>query len=214
MFFGYFPHWEYNAWYKNGFTFCIESVREFHKYSGKVRNDERYPGSAAFYEDQMRLFRGQRNFYISGFALFSLFIIKRLVTLLSQQAMLQADAEASRKQAENISKHVETLTSAASSSSKKASPKKEASPENENLLLDMKEKIAELGQQNEKLEKQLHALKKQAEATNKEYDRLTGEYSELQVHTDDPSTWIAFIHVLFFSIPQNKYDRISQTRDR
>lgn len=163
----------------------------------------------------MRLFRGQRNFYISGFSLFCLFIIKRLATLISQQAQYQADAEASRRQAENMSKHVENLTTEAVSaaSSKKGSSKKE--PDNENLLLDMKAKIAELLEQNEKLEKGLHAMKKQAEATNKEYDRLTGEYAELQVI----SSYLLFHFTLvkcnfFLLILQNKYDKMNQNRDR
>lgn len=127
----------------------------------------------------MRLFRGQRNFYISGFSLFCLFIIKRLATLISQQAQYQADAEASRRQAENMSKHVENLTTEAVTASSKKNSKKDA--DSDNLLLDMKAKIAELLEQNEKLEKGLHAMKKQAESTNKEYDRLTGEYAQLQV---------------------------------
>lgn len=179
------------------FLFFVESIREFHKYSGKVREDDgRYYGSAAFHEDQMRLFRGQRNFYISGFSLFCLFIIKRLANLISQQALYQAEAEASRRQAENMSKHVENITNAAASGSKDSSQKKESSKSNnqdsENLLLEMKEKMSKLVEENESLEKKLLAIKKQAESTNKEYDRLTGEYAELQ----------------------NKYDKISSSRDR
>ncbi|KAH9402947.1 b-cell receptor-associated protein [Tyrophagus putrescentiae] len=171
------------------FLFFADSIREFHKYSGRVRKDENTQ-LATHYEDQMRLFRGQRNFYISGFSLFCLFIIKRLATLISQQAQYQAEAEASRRQAENISKHVENLTSEAASAASSKTSKKDSG--NESLLLDMKVKMAELVEKNEKLEKSLQAMKKQAEATNKEYDRLTGEYAELQ----------------------NKYDKINQNRDR
>ncbi|VEN62682.1 unnamed protein product [Callosobruchus maculatus] len=41
-------------------------------------------------EGCMRLFRAQRNFYISGFSLFVWFVIRRLVIVISQQAALQA----------------------------------------------------------------------------------------------------------------------------
>lgn len=47
----------------------------------------------------MRLFRAQRNFYISGFALFLSLVIKRLVTLISSLATMQAQSEAALKQA-------------------------------------------------------------------------------------------------------------------
>ena len=156
--------------YKFFFCLCIiESVREFSKYSGKVRDDDLVgAASPKYYEDQMRLFRAQRNFYISGYSLFCLFIIKRLAGLISQQAIYQAEAEASRRQAENMSKHIETLTTNSGDSGNSAGT--------EELLL-----IADLNEMNEKLRKDLQALKKQAESTNKEYDRLTGEYAALQV---------------------------------
>ena len=47
----------------------------------------------------MRLFIAQRNFYISGFALFLSLVIKRLVTLISSLATMQAQSEAALKQA-------------------------------------------------------------------------------------------------------------------
>ena len=57
----------------------------------------------------MRLFRAQRNFYISGFALFLCLVIKRLVGLISANAILQAERTAAIKQAASASKAAEQL---------------------------------------------------------------------------------------------------------
>ncbi len=52
----------------------------------------------------MRLFRAQRNFYISGFALFLCLVIKRMVALISSAATLEAEKEAAVKQAKSASR--------------------------------------------------------------------------------------------------------------
>ena len=52
----------------------------------------------------MRLFRAQRNFYISGFALFLCLVIRRLVALISTGATLEAEKEAAMKQATSASR--------------------------------------------------------------------------------------------------------------
>merc|ERR1711953_587992 len=60
----------------------------------------------------MRLFRAQRNFYIAGFALFLCLVIKRLVSLISANAGLQAEKDAAMKQAESASRAAETFMNA------------------------------------------------------------------------------------------------------
>merc|ERR1719323_2658802 len=57
----------------------------------------------------MRLFRAHRNFYIAGFALFLCLVIKRLVSLISANAGLQAEKDAAMKQAESASRAAETF---------------------------------------------------------------------------------------------------------
>ncbi len=52
----------------------------------------------------MRLFRAQRNFYLSGFALFLCLVIQRLVRLISSGATLEAEKDAAIKQASSASK--------------------------------------------------------------------------------------------------------------
>ncbi|NXP80818.1 BAP31 protein, partial [Ramphastos sulfuratus] len=51
----------------------------------------------------MRRFRAQRNLYLAGFALLLAFLLRRLATLISQQALLGASSEAFRRQAEGAS---------------------------------------------------------------------------------------------------------------
>lgn len=49
-------------------------------------------------QHSMRLFRAQRNFYITGFSIFLILVIRRLVMLISTQATLLAQSEASMRQ--------------------------------------------------------------------------------------------------------------------
>lgn len=60
-------------------------------------------------QGSMRLFRAQRNFYISGFSLFLWLVIRRLVTLISAQANLQAQSEASMRQAQSATTAAKSL---------------------------------------------------------------------------------------------------------
>lgn len=79
--------------------FLLEAVREMAKYSKEELSEDAQLDLKM--QHSMRLFRAQRNFYISGFAIFLVLIIKRLVTLISQQAQLIAQSEASMKQAKS-----------------------------------------------------------------------------------------------------------------
>ncbi len=60
--------------------------------------------SFPLHQMHMRLFRAQRNFYISGFALFLCLVIRRLVGLISTGATLEAEKEAAMKQAASASR--------------------------------------------------------------------------------------------------------------
>lgn len=59
----------------------------------------------------MRLFRAQRNFYISGFSIFLTLVIRRLVILISSQAQLLAQSEASMRQAQSATVAARSLLS-------------------------------------------------------------------------------------------------------
>lgn len=129
-------------------------------------------GSIAYHEDQMRLFRAQRNLYIIGFALFNLFVIKRVSNLISNQAFLKIEADTLRKQAQGISKQA---------SESLAGPGGDDGGKLKKRVEELTKENAEYKAENEKLKKNIQAIKAQAEGTNKEFDRLSEEHAKLQV---------------------------------
>jgi B-cell receptor-associated protein 31 len=152
--------------------FLLEAIREMRKYS----NHEHTGESSLNMEMQhsMRLFRAQRNFYISGFAIFLTLVIRRLVTLISTQATLVAQAEASMKQAQSATATARTLL--AQKDGTGDAKKTEGKDEVDNLKKKVKDLETELSTE----KKDKLALKAQSESLIKEYDRLTEEYSKLQ----------------------------------
>lgn len=81
-------------------------------------------------QHSMRLFRAQRNFYISGFSIFLVLVIRRLVTLISSQATLLAQSEASMRQAQSATTAARSLLSQQKTDDKSVDPK-EAAKSNE-----------------------------------------------------------------------------------
>merc|ERR1712042_150348 len=91
--------------------FFLDAIREMQKYGSEEEHQQQVGMTHLDTQMQMhmRLFRAQRNFYISGFALFLFLVIKKLVSLISANAGLQAEKEAAMKQAESASRAAETL---------------------------------------------------------------------------------------------------------
>uniref|UniRef100_A0A1A9VQ95 Endoplasmic reticulum transmembrane protein n=1 Tax=Glossina austeni TaxID=7395 RepID=A0A1A9VQ95_GLOAU len=87
--------------------FLLKAIREMHKYS----NQEHSTDVRLNTEMQRRahLFKAQRNFGISGFPIFLALVIRRLVTLISVQANLLAQSEATLKQAQSASAIIRSL---------------------------------------------------------------------------------------------------------
>ncbi|GLD69032.1 B-cell receptor-associated protein 31 [Lates japonicus] len=80
----------------------IDAIREARKYSvSETVDPSNHP--TAIEHIHMKLFRAQRNEYIAGFALLLCLLLRRVATLLSQQASLMASNEAFKKQAEGAS---------------------------------------------------------------------------------------------------------------
>jgi len=78
----------------------VDALRSQHHY---VKDEETTTtgGPLADMQHNMKLFRSQRNLYVSGFALFLVFVIRRLVVLLASQATLKAESEAAKRQAKS-----------------------------------------------------------------------------------------------------------------
>ncbi|KAI3354335.1 hypothetical protein L3Q82_018860 [Scortum barcoo] len=78
----------------------LDAVREVRKYSAKdIATDAKLQPNM-FDHLHMKLFRAQRNLYISGFAVFLWLVMKRVVTLINQLASLSATTAALQAQAD------------------------------------------------------------------------------------------------------------------
>lgn len=92
-------------------------------------------------QHSMRLFRAQRNFYISGFSIFLTLVIRRLVILISEQASLLAQSEASMSQAKSATTAARTLLAQQKDKeTKEAAKKNETKDESVNNSTAAKEK--------------------------------------------------------------------------
>ncbi|XP_022917807.1 B-cell receptor-associated protein 31 [Onthophagus taurus] len=156
------------------FLFLLDAIREMRKYSHGSEHEHKQ--LEAEMQENMRLFRAQRNFYISGFALFLSLVIRRLVTLISSQAGLLAQSEAAMRQAQSASTAARTLLErkgeqAQNESNESASKDKE--------IAELRETITELETKLVFERKDKKAMKEQSENLHKEYDRLAEEHSKL-----------------------------------
>uniref|UniRef100_A0A3B3T490 Endoplasmic reticulum transmembrane protein n=1 Tax=Paramormyrops kingsleyae TaxID=1676925 RepID=A0A3B3T490_9TELE len=149
----------------------------------------------------MKLFRAQRNEYIAGFALLLCLLLRRLVTLLSQQATMMASNEAFKKQAEGASdaarKYMEENDKLQEKLREAGIPVPElgkkagggVEEQNKALKEDVKKLKEELDTTKKALQKSesdVRAMKKQSENLTVEYDRLLEEHAKLQATCDGP----------------------------
>lgn len=157
--------------------FLLEAIREMRKYSHHETSNEHLNVEL---QHSMRLFRAQRNFYISGFSIFLTLVIRRLVILISSQAQLLAQSEASMRQAQSATTAARTLLSQQKTDEKPTDAGKKGDTKPDELIGELKQKILELTKELERERKDKEALKSQATGLEKEYDRLTEEYSKLE----------------------------------
>ncbi|KAG6452863.1 B-cell receptor-associated protein 31 [Manduca sexta] len=146
----------------------LDAIREMQKYSNIEPSDHQHLDAEM--QGNMRLFRAQRNFYISGFALFLLVVIRRLVQMISELATLLAQAEANFRQAQSAT------TTARSLLEKQGA----GDEQNKKEIEELKTQISNLEKELTREKKDKEAVKSQAESLNKEYDRLAEEHSKLQ----------------------------------
>ncbi|XP_026473121.1 B-cell receptor-associated protein 31 isoform X1 [Ctenocephalides felis] len=146
--------------------FLLDAIREMRKYSSNESHDGHQHLNVEM-QGSMRLFRAQRNFYISGFALFLSLVIRRLVTLISTQANLLAQSEAFMRQAESATVAARRLIA------EKGETEQNAANENSDS------KIKELQTKISNLEKELSHAKKDKEAMVSQVEHLHNEYDNM-----------------------------------
>jgi len=157
--------------------FLTDAIREMRKYSS-AEEAEKHAHLDAEMQVNMRLFRAQRNFYISGFALFLSLVIRRLISLISQQATLLAQSEAAMKQAQSA-------TSAAKTFFKSGESAQNSSNEaHDKEVTELKEKLKSIERDLTREKKDKDAMISQSESIKKEYDRLLEEHRKLQVKVE------------------------------
>ncbi|MEJ1274921.1 B cell receptor associated protein 31 [Cricetulus griseus] len=175
----------------------IDAVREIRKYDDVTEkvNLQNNPGAMEHFH--MKLFRAQRNLYIAGFSLLLSFLLRRLVTLISQQATLLASNEAFKKQAESASEAAKKYMEENDQLKKEAAEdggkldvgstevKLEENKSLKNDLKKLKDELANTKKKLEKAENEALAMQKQSEGLTKEYDRLLEEHAKLQEPGDE-----------------------------
>lgn len=176
----------------------IDAFREVRKYSVTEKVDmASHP--TAIEHIHMKLFRAQRNEYIAGFALLLCLLLRRLATLLSQQASLMASNEAFKKQAESATdaakKYMEDndlLQEKLRDAGVELPEAGKKGPQEENKSLKeevktLKEELDTTKKALQKSDRDVSAMKKQAENLTVEYDRLLEEHSKLLASSDKKS---------------------------
>ncbi|XP_030599686.1 tRNA-dihydrouridine synthase B isoform X2 [Archocentrus centrarchus] len=164
----------------------LDAVREVRKYSSKEHATDAKLQPNMFDHLHMKLFRAQRNLYISGFAVFLWLVMKRLITLINQlasvsgtTAALQAQAENANQAAEKYMKDNELLKQTLMQGQGE-----KATAQGMDLLRKEVEKLKEEVKTSEKAlnesQSEADVMKKQMEGLAREYDRLLKEHQELQ----------------------------------
>jgi len=140
-------------------------------------------------QHESRMFRAQRNFYLTGFCLVLLIVIGRIYKLLKQVNKLEATSEALRKQAEGAAAAYKAMSAEVDEVKAKAakvagSPKAEAKVvQGEAVVPDqaaLQKRLAEAEAARDAALRGAEALKKQAEGLSTEYARLQQEKESLE----------------------------------
>lgn len=168
----------------------LDAVREVRKYSGKEVGTDAKLQPNMFDHLHMKLFRAQRNLYISGFAVFLWLVMKRVVTLINQlasvsstTAALQAQADGANKAAKKYMEDNERLKQTLM----EGKGDKATAQGMELLRTDVERlkeelKTSENALKNSQTEADM--MKKQMDGLAREYDRLLKEHQELQNRQD------------------------------
>ncbi|KAJ8387678.1 hypothetical protein AAFF_G00151090 [Aldrovandia affinis] len=169
----------------------LDAVREVRKYSraDPQKDDKLHPNM--FDHLHMKLFRAQRNLYISGFSLFLWLVMRRVITLINQLAAskgtgaaLQTQAESANQAANKYMEDNEHLKQALELQKvERKNAEGEVVAQKEGLQKEVQRLKQELESGEHALKKsrtEVEAMRRQAQGLTQEYDRLLKEHQQLQ----------------------------------
>lgn len=169
----------------------LDAVREVRKYSNKEIGTDAKVQPNMFDHLHMKLFRAQRNLYISGFAVFLWLVMKRLVTLINQLAAVSVTTAAFQMQADNANKAAEKYMKENEELKQNLMEGvgDKATAEGMELLRKevgkLKDELKSSGDALKKSQSEADGMKKQMEGLAREYERLLKEHQELQNRHDN-----------------------------
>lgn len=169
----------------------LDAVREVRKYSNKEIGTDAKVQPNMFDHLHMKLFRAQRNLYISGFAVFLWLVMKRLVTLINQLAAVSVTTAAFQMQADNANKAAEKYMKENEELKRNLMEGvgDKATAEGMELLRKevgkLKDELKSSGDALKKSQSEADGMKKQMEGLAREYERLLKEHQELQNRHDN-----------------------------
>ncbi|XP_051916334.1 B-cell receptor-associated protein 29-like [Hippocampus zosterae] len=166
----------------------LDAAREVHKYSSPESIQEVNVNSNLFDHLHMKLFRAQRNLYISGFSLFLWLVMRRFIIVLKQVAVATENNAALQAQMENAAKaanqHQEDNRALKQTL---LGEEKVISEKNHQLKLEVESLSNQLKMAQEAVHKshaEVETMKSQTKGLAKEYDRLLSEHHQLQSAAD------------------------------
>lgn len=173
----------------------LDAVREVRKYSSahSVNTDSKlFPN--AYDHVHMKLFRAQRNLYISGFSLFLWLALRRLITLITQLASADGNSNALKCQAgafsEAAKKYMEENETLKRTLNRERNDDQRmlcnANAELHKSIQKLQEEIKKNAEALRKSQSEVLTVKKQSEGLSSEYERLMQEHADLQKHVNKP----------------------------
>ncbi|XP_072922429.1 tRNA-dihydrouridine(20a/20b) synthase [NAD(P)+]-like isoform X2 [Hemitrygon akajei] len=167
----------------------FDAIREVRKYSinhGIGKDEKLLPNM--YDHVNMKLFRAQRNLYISGFSLFLWLILRRMITLISELAIAMGENQALKVQTDNANDAAKRYMEENEELRKafgrgEGDGNKKFEEENKQLIKEVEKLKTELKKSTEALEKsqtEKVTIQKQCDGLTREYDRLLQEHDELQ----------------------------------
>ncbi|KAF4079440.1 hypothetical protein AMELA_G00177930 [Ameiurus melas] len=190
--------WNHVAWvWKRGFLAMIiilivlflDAVREVRKYSAAHISKESKMYSNVIDHVHMKLFRSQRNLYISGFALLLWLVMQRAIKLINQLAAalntnsaLHVQIEDANQAAKRYMKETEQLNQALNNCTDES--RAEGNERLRNEVCQLKQELKTSAEALNKSKSEADAIKKQTEALAKDYDHLLQDQTKLQACTE------------------------------